>query len=227
MPEPRVFIAEVIQKVIDLHRDVLDSSFRSLPIHDQLDRQAKRIVEAHAGGNAAVATHITCWHPTMRGWKPDRIMAAKITLADARATIAREYGFADWAEVEKKGSQPPNQEFEREVDDLLGGDIVALREALKSNPELICRKSDYGHAATLLHYLGSNGVETHRQVVPSNAVELASLLIESGADVNAVANMYGGSLTLGLVGTSGHPFEAGVAEELMKVLKDAGAVASA
>jgi len=39
--------------------------------------------------------------------------------------------------------------------------------------------------------------------------------------------MYGGSLTLGLVGTSGHPFEAGVAEELMKVLKDAGAVASA
>jgi hypothetical protein len=225
MSNPSVYVAEVVQKILDLHKDIFDETFPNLAIREQLERQANRIVEAHSSGNDAVVAHITCWHPTMCCWKADRIMAAKINLADARETLAREYGFADWAEVEKKGNNPPSQEFEIAVDNLLSGDVEALREALDSNPDLICQKSDYGHAATLVHYLGSNGVETHRQVVPLNVVEIAKLLIERGADLNAVAKMYGGSHTLGLVGTSGHPFEAGVAEELTKVLREAGAEA--
>ncbi|NNE01456.1 MAG: ankyrin repeat domain-containing protein, partial [Pirellulaceae bacterium] len=77
---------------------------------------------------------------------------------------------------------------------------------------------------TLLHYCGSNGVETYRQVVPTNLPQLTQLLIDAGADVNATAEMYGGNCpTLGLLITSAHPAEAGVVDQVVQILIDAGA----
>jgi hypothetical protein len=77
---------------------------------------------------------------------------------------------------------------------------------------------------TLLHYVGSNGVETYRQKVPLNLAEITRLLVDAGAHVNATANMYGGGSTaLGLLVTSDHPAKAGVAAEVRRVLMDAGA----
>ena len=55
-------------------------------------------------------------------------------------------------------------------------------------------------------------------------LQLAYVLLEMGADVNATANMYGGSSTaLGLLVTSNHPARAGVTGEVRQVLLDAGA----
>lgn len=56
-----------------------------------------------------------------------------------------------------------------------------------------------------------------------NLAEITRLLLEAGADVNAKANMYGGSTTLGLLVTSDHPAKAGVTGDVSKVLVDAGA----
>jgi hypothetical protein len=76
----------------------------------------------------------------------------------------------------------------------------------------------------LLHYVGSNGVETYRQKVPLNLAAITRLLVEAGADVNATANMYGGGSTaLGLLVTSDHPAKAGVTADVLKVLVEAGA----
>ena len=44
---------------------------------------------------------------------------------------------------------------------------------LASDPSLIHRRSSFGHRSTLLHYVGSNGVETYRQRVPMNLAEIA------------------------------------------------------
>lgn len=67
-------------------------------------------------------------------------------------------------------------------------------------------------------------METYRQVVPMNLPNLTTLLIDAGADVNALAGMYGGNCTpLALVVTSSHPAEAGVADDVVKILVAAGA----
>jgi hypothetical protein len=151
-------------------------------------------------------------------------MACEFTLDDARATIAREYGFADWADVEQRGTEPPDRDFEAAVDALLSGDLNGLRDLIEQQPSLVHERSRFGHRSTLLHYVGSNGVETHRQVVPRHLAEVTQILIDAGADVNAAAEMYGGgSTTIVLLMTSSHPAEAGVMDEVVNVLVDAGA----
>lgn len=218
-----VYVREQVKEVERLHRDLLTDDVRRLPIRDQLDRQAHRIVEGHQAGDRAVVTHITCWHPKLVCRPGDEIMRSTFTLDDARQTIAREYGFADWPDVEARGTNPPDPDFELAVDTLLLGDVEKLRGLLASDPSLIHRRSSFGHRSTLLHYVGSNGVETYRQRVPLNLAEITRLLVEAGADVNAKASMYGGSTTLGLLVTSDHPAKAGVTGDVKKVLVDAGA----
>jgi hypothetical protein len=219
-----VYVSEQVREVERLHRDLLADSVRNLPIRDQLDRQAHRIVDGHKSGDSAVVTHIACWHPKLVCHSADEIMNSNFSLDDARQTIAREYGFADWSDVEVRGTNSPDPTFELAVDTLLSGDVEKLRGLLSSNPSLVHRRSSFGHRSTLLHYVGANGVETYRQKVPLNLAEITRLLVDAGADVNATANMYGGgSTTLGLLVTSDHPAKAGVTGDVLKVLVGAGA----
>ena len=94
-----VYVSDQVKEVERLHRDLLTDDVRRLPIRDQLDRQAHRILEGQKAGDRAVVTHITCWHPTLVCHSADEIMTGPFTLDDARQTIAREYGFADWSDV--------------------------------------------------------------------------------------------------------------------------------
>ncbi len=219
-----VYVCHQVREVERLHNDLFTDTVRHLSIHDQLDRQSNRIVEGHKAGDRAVVTHITCWHPALVGHSADEIMAGDFTLDDARLTIAREHGFADWTDVESRGVNPPDPAFELAVDTLLRGDVEMLRSLLAIDPSLVHQRSGFGHRSTLLHYVGSNGVETYRQRVPMNLAEVTRLLLEAGADVNATAGMYGGgSTTLGLLVTSDHPAKAGVTGEVKKVLIAFGA----
>ena len=52
---------------------------------------------------------------------------------------------------------------------------------------------------------------------------IAALLLNTGADVNAIADVYGGSTTLTLAATSVHPERAGVQTALLQLLLDHGA----
>lgn len=222
--EHPVYVCDQVREVERLHCDLLTDAVRRLPIRDQLDRQAHRIIEGHNAGDRAVVTQIRCWHPKLVCHSADEIMGSSFTLDDARQTIAREYGFADWSDVEARGATPPDQDFEIAVDALLRGDVETLRSLLADDPSLIHRRSSFGHHSTLLHYVGSNGVETYRQRVPMNLAEITRLLVEAGADVNAMANMYGGdSTTLDLLVTSDHPAKAGVVGDVRNVLEAAGA----
>lgn len=222
-PTPTVYVCDMVRDIQRLHADLLTDAARRQPIRDQLDRQAQRIHDGHRAGDRTVVAHITCWHPRLVGRPADEIMAAPFTTDDARQTIAREYGYTDWADVETHGTQPPDPKFESAVDALLRGDAATLRDLIARHPDLVHQRSDFGHRATLLHYAGSNGVETYRQVVPLNLADLVRLLIEAGADVNAVAGMYGGSTPLGLLLTSNHPRRAGVVDAAAAVLTAAGA----
>ena len=95
---------------------------------------------------------------------------------------------------------------------------------MRENPELVRTRSTREHQSTLLHYVSANGVEDFRQKTPKNVVEIARVLLDAGADVNAESEAYGGrSTTLGLTATSYHPDAAGVQLALMDLLIERGA----
>ncbi len=155
--------------------------------------------------------------------------AATPTLAGALFVIARAQGFESWPMLAKhlesvaRAAAPINH-FERAADAIVTGDLARLERLLRDQPALIYVRSTRRHHATLLHYISANGIEGYRQKTPANIVEVAAHLLRAGADVNAVAELYGGSTTLGLVATSAHPERAGVLAPLLQLLIDHGAM---
>jgi len=152
----------------------------------------------------------------------------KCGLADAQFVIARSHGFASWPKfarhIEQLAQRSSTSQFEAAADAIVSGDLQALQRLLHENPKLVKERSTREHHATLLHYASANGVEGYRQRTPNNIVEIANLLLRSGAEVDAEADVYGGGCTtLGLAATSLHPEVAGVQEALLQLLLDHGA----
>jgi ankyrin repeat protein len=113
--------------------------------------------------------------------------------------------------------------FEAAVEAVIAGDIPTLEKLLADDPGLIRARSTQKHRATLLHYVSANGVEDIRQKTPPNAVEVAKVLLDAGAVVDALADAYGRGATLGLVASSVHPLRAGVQIPLLELLLERGA----
>jgi len=106
----------------------------------------------------------------------------------------------------------------------VNGDTGALGALLAADPALVRAWSSRRHGATLLVYTAANGVEQYRQKTPPNIVEIAAMLLNAGADVNAIVDLYrNGCSTLELVATSVHPCEAAVQPPLMELLITRGA----
>jgi ankyrin repeat protein len=148
--------------------------------------------------------------------------------AAAKAIVADEQAFASWdawvAHIAAMyDGRSPVARFEAAVEAVLAGDVRALGSLLREDPELIRRRSTRTHRAMLLHYVGANGVEGFRQKTPKNAVQVAELLLDAGAEIDALADMYGGSATLGLIATSVHPKVAGVQDDLIELFLARGA----
>jgi ankyrin repeat protein len=155
-------------------------------------------------------------------------LAESATLTAAQFVIARSHGFESWPKLAKhleaiaRANSPVNN-FELAADAIVTGELAELERLLREHPALIRTYSTRCHQATLLHYVSANGLEGYRQKTPKNIVQIAMLLLDAGADVNAVADVYGGSTTLGLVATSLHPERAGVQNDLLQLLLDHGA----
>ncbi len=148
---------------------------------------------------------------------------------DARTIIAREHYFETWDAYaafaqDAKLASSLTARFEAAVDAVVAGDADTLGRMLRTDPWLVHARSARTHHSQLLHYVGSNGVESWRQRTPKNIVDIAALLLDAGAEVDATADMYGGGCTtLGLAATSIHPKRAGVLEPLLEFLISRGA----
>jgi ankyrin repeat protein len=174
------------------------------------------------------------WLP--RDLSDAELRATSLELADAQLALARWYSFRDWPSLAEWVSEitradSPVDRFESAVEALISGDVPVLKRLLSNNSDLVHARSTIlthydppRHAATLLHYTAANGVENHRQKTPANAVEIARLLLEAGAEPDALAAMYGGQhTTLSMLVSSVHPAQAGVQVALVEVLLDFGA----
>lgn len=155
----------------------------------------------------------------------------KFTLADAQFLIARAHSFQDWHEFANHVEQVSRKDadahqFEAGADAVVNGDLSTLMSLVRQNPDLIRARSAREHRATLLHYVAANGIEDFRQRTPLNAVAIARFLLEAGAEVDALANTYGGGkaqTTMNLLVSSTHPAEAGLQAALAETLLDFGA----
>jgi hypothetical protein len=118
------------------------------------------------------------------------------------------------------------ESFAQAVNAIITGDEAGLRELLSSDPELVHERAAATHRATLLHYVAANGTEFELQRSPRNSHAIARILLEAGAEPDALAPIYdtsAGDTTLCLTVTSVHPWKAGVQESLVDVLLDHGA----
>jgi hypothetical protein len=155
--------------------------------------------------------------------------AARCALAGAQFFIAREHGFESGPKFarhvrELARSHSPVAAFETAADSIVAGDAPLLRKLLAEHPGLPHERSTRDHRSTLLHCVSANGVEDYRQKTPPNIVEIANLLLDAGAEVDAPSDAYGGGCTpLALVATSVHPERAGVQLPLIRTLLNRGA----
>jgi hypothetical protein len=219
MSESAVYVAPAVAAV----RSLWDrGGSRAGPvIGTQLSAFADALSDASAAGEPAAAVLVSNWleaprwRAEDRGTDDDLPSAGPLSLRHARLSVARDHGFASWSSV--GGECDPD--FERAVEAVVFGRIEALDRLLADVPDLIRRRSAYGHGAMLLHYTAANGVEIRRQVVPANAAEIAARLLDAGADATARFHAYGGTPdTLAMLKSSAHPRAAGVTAELERVL---------
>jgi len=212
---------------------------------NQYQSQAEQLLAAYKSGDADA---VRCFHhnhprfldpkiPWLPKELPDsEILNAGLGIDDAQLTLARWYDFRDWAALAEFVAAVTRENsdvarFETAVEAVVNGDEAALRALLEKHPELVRARSTRitkfdpaVHGATLLHYIGANGVENYRQKTPPNEPAIAKILLDAGAYVTAMAGFYGADCaTMGLLVSSCHPAQAGLQAALAEILLDYGA----
>ena len=212
----KLYVHDHVQQVRDLHQRILGVYTQFETVHGLLQSFADNLFHAYSIGDPRCTVEISNHHPQFIGQQPKEVLHRAFGLADAQQIIASAYGYASWTDLPYT---PIDHEFERAADLLVSGEKQQLERVIRAQPELVRKRSSFGHRATLLHYAGSNGVEIWRQMVPSNISEIVEMLLEKGADKGATANFYGGQYdTFTLAKTSAHPQDAGVMEILLQSL---------
>ena len=215
----KVYKPNIVQEIEAFYGALLYSYVQYPNVVDHLTQLALRMWEGVQVGYAAIFSEINNYNKNYLGVPIDQLMSKELSIQDCYDTVAHQYGFDSWAQLNSNKQLYYDIEFEQAVNYLLGGQKAELQDQLDRFPYLISATSKYGHQATLLHYTASNGVEFWRQKVPYNLVELTRLLLEKGADKNALLNVYGGDCSLiDLLETSAHPYEVGITQEMKQLL---------
>ncbi|HJP61198.1 MAG TPA: hypothetical protein VJ865_14420, partial [Gemmatimonadaceae bacterium] len=161
---------------------------------DEYEREASELYNAVKARENAALWNFKWMHPHFRGKTVTDVDPTTLDLDDARLVVAHEYGFPAWfnlmAFAEQVAQDGPAAKFEKAVDAVVAGDVETLKAMIRDDPQLVHKRSARFHRATLLHYIAANGVEGVRQKTPPNAVEVARLLLDAGADPDALAMMY-------------------------------------
>jgi ankyrin repeat protein len=206
----------------------------SRPNLTQLKLQAKELLQAQRARQPAAAGRILGHHPKLTGQSLQAVLDYPLTLADAQLVIAREHGLPSWAKLKERldmvrriGDYTPHPRFADALAALDAGDVERLRGLLALHPELVHARTNldprhgYFTAATLLHHVAGNpGRDTN---LPPNISDVARVLLEAGADVDAETLGPSGGTTMGLLLTSKHASDMGVTGPLVDLLLQHGA----
>jgi hypothetical protein len=195
----------------------------SVTVGSLLDAQVDLLCDAHRGGDRVAAEVLRAWGAV--AGRSDEVLEVDLGVETARLAIARDHRFADWPATREHAAEPVDLRFEAAADEIQWGELDALRARLDAMPELVRMRSPFPHRATLLHHIAANGIEVERQLQsPANAVQITRLLLERGAEPDAVCTVYGErDTTMGLLVSSSVPAAAGVQALLVEELCAHGA----
>ncbi len=211
-----IYINDQVKLVRSLYQELIDHHPQDNSPYDFLKQQAETLWEAYKIEDERVLPELTNFHPELIGASSEQVFAADLSSDDVDNIILDEYGFDSWDDVKNIGHF--DLTFEKAVNTLLSGNITELEVLLGYHPHIVREPSQFGHKAGIIHYLGSNGIEIWRQIVPSNSVDLLKVLLSSGADPNQKNNIYGGSDLKSLIESGIHPYEAGLGDALVAEL---------
>jgi Ankyrin repeats (3 copies) len=201
------------------------------PSLNHLKHQAQDLIKFHAAHDPAAAQRIREFHPRHNKNSDTQIFSTPLKLSDAQLTIARERGFATWPRLKTHLLKPSNITllhhhriedpiFRHAVTLIDTGEAEALRLHLKQHPGLTRQQvefegGNYFRAPTLLEFTAENPIR--HGTLPDNIVEIATILIEAGADRSSL------NATLNLVSTGCITREHHKQAPLINLLCDRGA----
>ena len=183
---------------------------------DKFKRQAKDLLKRARAGDPDARGRFQRSYP-----KGDALLASgRLLLSASQLVIARELGYTSWTKLKH------DLLFSQAVTALDLGDVAQLDALLRQHPWLVRYRQRIGSwysagyfaGAMLLHHVAGNPI---RGPLSANVLDVAHLLLQRGADPNAVT--LGGWTTCGLVLTSQQASEMGVAVPLCERLIAAGA----
>ena len=171
---------------------------RRLPARPHLDvprRQARELLAQWRTGDQAAFERIRAVHPRHRVQDDARLAATAFRLADAQLVVAREYGFATWAQLKQRiASHPVSVALESA---LRGRDRAQVVQLLRDHPELLdvpVRSGNWGPPMSFAANLGqldlvqaiaALGARDHQhafdRALLQGAVDCARWLHEHGA----------------------------------------------
>ena len=204
------------------------------PNVEQLERQARELLQSQRAGTLDAAQRIREFHPGFRNATDTLIAAAPLRLSDALVTIAREHGFVSWPRLQAyvEGQRDvlslpyidriEDLAFRHAVDLIDRGDVAALRDYLASNPHIVGQRvefegGNYFSNPTLLEFIAEN--PTRRGRMPPNTLDVARAILDAGGkeDQRSLDS------TLALAASSGIANDGGVQIALVDLLCDYGA----
>jgi len=211
-----IYIPDIVKSLWEK----LDSAIVVVPEESLKDHVAKlgRVIrKSYLVEDDRILPVLNNYHPDYISMSWSEIRRKGVSPEEAMDGAAYYYSFKGYDQVPDGNV---DHEFEAVLDILLTGNIELIGEKLEADHSLLSKKSRYGHEATLWHYLGSNGVELHRQIVPLNLPEIIELFMRKGVDRSMTMKVYGGEHRLKeMLATSAHPLEAGLQEMALDVLE--------
>lgn len=175
----------------------------SNPSLEHLKYQARDLLKTHQSQNSEASQRIREFHPRFSKSTDAFISETKFTLSDAQLTIAREYGFPNWArlrahveKMDRADSKLPHHEriedavFRRAVDLLDAGDADGLRTHLNSHPRLAHQRvqfegGNYFSNPSLLEFAAENPIR--HSSLPPNIVQVAKVILDAGGKTDSAS----------------------------------------
>jgi hypothetical protein len=203
------------------------------PSLEHLKYQARDLLADRLAAEPGTCQRIREFHPRFHSLSDAQIQVAPFILSDAYLTVAREYGFANWARLRAHVGNPTDldrPQHER-IEDLVfrlavglvdDADVDGLRNYLSEHPAVVYQRvvfegGNYFRNPSLLEFIAENPIRQGR--LSPEVVDIATVILEAGARTDQAAL----DSTLALVCSGRVPRECGVQIPLIRLLCRYGA----